>query len=103
MKRIFLILWLLTICTSNIFGATENQCREYESKYNKFINKFNDNPYKTKHYPLLMVKSYLDTILLECDAVIDISFYKKQKLSIKNMWNKYVPKYIRDLPQNKWK
>jgi len=103
MRKVLISAFIIAILGSNLLGATKGQCHEYENKYSKFIDKFNNNSNDTKKYPLLMVKSYLDSILTECEGVIDTSFYKKQKPTIKKMWNKYIPKKTRDLPQNQWK
>ena len=93
----------IMILSSTLFSATKSECHQYENKFSRYIDKFNSNSNDTKRYPLIMIKSYLDSILTECKGVIDISFYEKQKPSIKKMWNQYVPKQTRDLPQNKWK
>jgi len=103
MKKAILSAVVLTILSSSLFGATKSECQGYESKFSRYIDKFNSNSNSTKKYPLIMVKSYLDSILTECNGVIDVSFYKKQKPTIKKMWNKYIPKQTRDLPQNQWK
>lgn len=102
MKKFVSAALVTVILSASLFGATKSECRGYENKFSTYINKFNSNPNDTKKYPLLMIKSYLDSILTECKGVIDVSYYEKQKPSIKKMWNKYVPKQTRDLQQNQW-
>lgn len=103
MGKVIINAFAVAILSSTLLGATKSECRQYEKKFSHYVETFNSNSEDTKKYPLILVKSYLDSILTECEGVIDTSFYKKQKPIIKKMWDKYIPKYIRDLPQNKWK
>lgn len=103
MKKTVITALLIVMLSSSLFGATKSECQGYENKFSTYIDKFNSNSDNTKKYPLLMIKSYLESILNECKGVVDVSFYEKQKPSIKQMWNKYVPQQTRDLPQNQWK
>lgn len=97
------ILIVLVTILSFSFGASKKDCIDYDNKLTQYIEKVNQNSDETKQYPLLMVKSYLDSLVFECKSVIDISFYEKQIPSIKLLFEKYVPKKIKDLDENKWK
>lgn len=100
-KIIFVVFTI--VFTSVLSAATRAECNSYKSSYNHYVDVFSSNSVDKKKYPLLMVKSYLDSIMLECDGVIDISFFKNQTPEVKRMWNKYIPISTRNLPENKWK
>ncbi len=99
MKTIVSILLML----SALGAATVKECREYESKYTHYVNAFNNSPENRKQYPLLMVKSYMDSLILECEGMIDIASYKKDVPKVKKLWTIYIPSKVRSYPQNKWK
>lgn len=103
MKKILIGILFGTMLSSSLLGATKGECKAYQDKYSQYIDQYKSNSDDTKKYPLLMIKSYLDSLLTECKGVVDISFYEKQKPTIKQAWDRYVPKKTRDLPQNKWK
>ena len=67
-----------------LFGASKKECEEYNNKLNHYVVKVNQNSEETKQYPLLMVKSYLDSLVLECKNVINISSYEKQIPTVNN-------------------
>ena len=97
------VLVSLVIVSSFSFGASKKECEDYSNKLNHYYEKVNNNSNETKQYPLLMVKSYLDSLVLECKNVINISSYEKQIPTVKSLFERYVPKKIKDLDENKWK
>lgn len=99
MKAVTLILIML----SALNAATVKECGEYQSKYNHYIKAFNDSQENRKGYALLMVKSYLDSIILECGDLIDISPYQEDVPKVKALWKIYIPTKVQNYPQNKWK
>ena len=98
MWKIIINAFAVAILSSTLLGATKSECRQYEKKFSHYVETFNSNSEDTKKYPLIMVKSYLDSILTECEGVIDTSFYKKQKPIIKKMWNNYIPNVVTPTP-----
>lgn len=96
-----LIVSLLMV--SGLFGASSSECMDYENKFYKYLDATNTNPPSSKKYSMLMVKSYLDSIILECVGKNNYQEYRKQIPTIKKMWNDWVPEQTRNESQNKWK
>ena len=77
-----------------------DECIDYMSKYNHFTEVFSSAKYDKKKWSLILVKSYMDSLILTCNGVVDISFYQKQVKNVKKMWYKYIPENIRK--ENVW-
>ena len=96
-----LIVSLLLV--SGLFSATINECKHYETKFAEARNKTDSNPVSMKKYSMLMVKSYFDSIILECKGKKNYNNYVKLIPKIKKEWKYTVPASIRNQAQNKWK
>ncbi len=96
-----LIVSLLLV--SGLFSATTNKCKHYETKFAEARNKTDSNPVSMKKYSMLMVKSYFDSIILECKGKQNYNNYVRLIPEIKKQWKYNVPKQIRSQSQNQWK
>lgn len=98
----FFVLFTLVFSIS-IFAASSSECRKYEAKFAHFKNVHDGNSASMKSYSMLMVKSYFDSIILECRGIQNYSIYVKLIPKIKKEWKYTVPEHIRNQPQNQWK
>ena len=99
MKKVILSLLL----ANGLFAATTIECKQYETKFAEAINKTDSNLVSMKKYSMLMVKSYFDSIILECKGKKNYNNYVRLIPQIKKQWKYNVPSKIRNQPQNQWK
>lgn len=99
MKVILVSLMLI----SSLFGASASECTKYKSSFYSALDKTNANSPSNKKYSMLLVKSYFDDLILNCKGMNDNEVFKAKIPEVKKMWNSWVPKNVRDMPQNKWK
>lgn len=99
MKKFILILLMV----SGLVASSASECKEYENKFYHYLDTTNTNAPSQKKYSMLMVKSYFDSIILECRSENNYNEYRKMIPEIKKMWKDWVPVEIRNQSQNKWK
>ncbi len=99
MKQLILILLMV----SGLFASSASECNEYENKFYHYLDKTNTNAPSYKKYSMLMVKSYFDSIILECRGTNNYGEYRKMIPKIKKMWKDWIPEETRNQSQNQWK
>ena len=86
---------------TSLWSVTIKECRGYEQKVNSYINALNRGG--DKQIVMIMIKSYFDDIILKCDGIINISHWKKQIPTVKDLYKNNVPESVQKLKVNKWR